>query len=162
MMNTKRTMTNTTLAQPMRTPPSRQSTGGIIWGALEDLRAQGQIATRQVVAEATGLKLVIVDDHFKRMVEDGLLRRPVNGVVEIVDMHPEPRPVSLTVLPGGMAKIEIGDICLEIWPQERRALAGLLQGDACQLSNILTGQQVNTLVDQVWNELKALKRELGG
>lgn len=85
----------------------------------------------------------------------------MNGVFEIVDLFPEPRPVSLTVLPGGMAKIEIGDICLEVWPQERRALAGLLQGDACQLSNILTGQQVNVMVGQVWEELKALKRELG-
>lgn len=161
-MNTKRTMTNTTLAQPMRATPNRQATGNIIWGALEDLRSQGQVATRQAIADVTGLKLVTVDDHVNRMVDDGKLRRPVNGVFEIVDLFPEPRPVSLTVLPGGMAKIEIGDICMEVWPQERRALAGLLQGDACQLSNILTGQQVNMMVGQVWEELKALKRELGG
>ena len=33
----------------------------------------------------TGLKLVTVDDHINRLVEDGQLRRPVAGVVEIVE-----------------------------------------------------------------------------
>lgn len=134
----------------------------LIWDALESLRASAQVATRQRLANVTGLKLVTVDDHLKSMVEDGLLRRPVNGVVEIIDPMPEPRSVSVTLMPGGLSKVEVGDICLELWPQERRLLGSLLQGDACQLSNILAGEQMNTLVGQVWGELRQLKRDLGG
>lgn len=157
MMSTEQT------AKPMAKLLERPlGSAGLIWGAIEDLRAKGQIASRQVLAEVTGLKLTTVDDHVKRMVEDGRLRRPLPGVVEIVDYFPEARPVSLTVMPNGLAKIDIGDICVAVSPQERRALAGLLQGDACQLSNILAGQQMNALVGEVWEELKALKRELGG
>lgn len=144
-------MTNTTLRS-----------GQIIWGALVDLRAQGQIATRQVLADVTGLKLVTIDDHVKRLVEDGQLRRPVAGVVEIVDRMPPPRAVSMTHQPDGPSKLEIGDICVDLWPQERRALANLLLGDAVQYSNIQTGQDINFLVRQVWGELTQLKRDLGG
>lgn len=144
-------MTNTTLRS-----------GQIIWGALVDLRAQGQIATRQVLADVTGLKLVTIDDHVKRLVEDGQLRRPVAGVVEIVDQMPPPRAVSMTHQPDGPSKLEIGDICVDLWPQERRALANLLLGDAVQYSNIQTGQDINFLVRQVWGELTQLKKDLGG
>lgn len=144
-------MTNTTLRS-----------GQIIWGALVDLRAQGQIATRQVLADVTGLKLVTIDDHVKRLVEDGQLRRPVAGVVEIVDRMPPPRAVSMTHQPDGPSKLEIGDICVDLWPQERRALANLLLGDAVQYSNIQTGQDINFLVRQVWGELTQLKKDLGG
>lgn len=144
-------MTNTTLRS-----------GQIIWGALVDLRAQGQIATRQVLADVTGLKLVTIDDHVKRLVEDGQLRRPVAGVVEIVDQMPPPRAVSMTHQPDGPSKLEIGDICVDLWPQERRALANLLLGDAVQYSNIQTGQDINFLVRRVWGELTQLKKDLGG
>lgn len=140
----------------------KAETRTLIWDALESLRASAQVATRQRLANVTGLKLVTVDDHLKSMVEDGQLRRPVNGVVEIIDPMPEPRSVSVTLMPGGLSKVEVGDICLELWPQERRLLGSLLQGDACQLSNILAGEQMNTLVGQVWGELRQLKRDLGG
>lgn len=137
-------------------------TRALIWDALESLRASAQVASRQRVAKVTGLKLTTVDDHLNRMVEDGLLRRPVNGVVEIIDPMPEPRSVSVTLVPGGLSKVEVGDVCFDLWPQERRLLGSLLQGDAFQLSNILMGEQMNTLVSQVWGELRQLKRDLGG
>ncbi|MFN7155224.1 MAG: hypothetical protein ACK4OE_16185 [Acidovorax sp.] len=140
----------------------KAETRTLIWGALMDLRAQGQIATRQVVAQVTGLKLVTVDDHLTRMVEDGDLRRPVAGVVEIVEKLPPPRAVSMTHSPEGPSKLEIGDTCIDIWPQERRMLANLLLGDAVQYSNIQTGQDLNLLAHQVWGDLKQLKRDLGG
>lgn len=141
--------------------PPRVDIRKIIWGALVDLRAQGQIATRQVLAQVTSLKLVILDDHINRMLENGQLRRPMPGVLEIVDQLPPPRAVSMTHLPDGPSKLEIGDICVDIWPQERRALANLLLGDAVQYSNIQTGQDINFLTNQVWAEVKKLKRDLG-
>lgn len=134
----------------------KRTTRQIIWGALADLRAQGQIATRQVLAEITSLKLTTVDDHLNRMVEDGQLRRPVAGVVEIIDQMPDPRPVSLLHNPGGCSKLEIGDFCVDIWPQERRMLATLLAGDMVQYSNIQFGQETSIAMAQM---MSALNRE---
>ena len=134
----------------------KRTTRQIIWGALVDLRAQGQIATRQVLAEVTALKLTTVDDHLNRMVEDGQLRRPVAGVVEIIDQMPPPRPVSLLHNPGGCSKLEIGDLCVDIWPQERRMLATLLAGDMVQYSNIQFGQETSIAMAQM---MSALNRE---
>ena len=134
----------------------KRTTRQIIWGALVDLRAQGQIATRQVLAEVTSLKLTTVDDHLNRMVEDGQLRRPVAGVVEIIDQMPDPRPVSLLHNPGGCSKLEIGDFCVDVWPQERRMLATLLAGDMVQYSNIQFGQETGIAMAQI---MSALNRE---
>lgn len=134
----------------------KRTTRQIIWGALQDLRAQGQIATRKVVAEVTSLKLTTVDDHLSRMVEDGQLRRPVDGVVEIIEQMPPPRPVSLLHNPGGCSKLEIGDLCVDIWPQERRMLATLLAGDMVQYSNIQFGQETGIAMAQI---MSALNRE---
>lgn len=134
----------------------KRTTRQIIWGALVDLRSQGQIATRQVLAEVTSLKLTTVDDHLNRMVEDGQLRRPVAGVVEIIDQMPDPRPVSLLHNPGGCSKLEIGDFCVDVWPQERRMLATLLAGDMVQYSNIQFGQETSIAMAQM---MSALNRE---
>lgn len=134
----------------------KRTTRQIIWGTLVDLRAQGQIATRQVLSEVTSLKLTTVDDHLNRMVEDGQLRRPVAGVVEIIDQMPEPRPVSLLHNPGGCSKLEVGDVCVDLWPQERRLLATLLAGDMVQYSNIQFGQETGIAMAQI---MAALNRE---
>jgi hypothetical protein len=139
----------------------KRTSGQIIWGALVDLRAQGQIATRPVLAAITGLKMGILDDHLQRFIDNGDIRRPVNGVFEIVEKMPPPRAVSMTHQPDGPSKLEIGDVCVDLWPQERRALASLLLGDAVQYSNIQAGQEINFVTNQIWAEVKKLKRDLG-
>lgn len=147
---------------PIRSPRNPHLTGQIIWGAMEDMRSQGQVITRTVLAEVTGFKMTIVDDHLTRLVDQGRLRRPLAGVFEIVEQHPEPRAVSITMLPGGLSKLEIGELCADLYPQERRMLASLLVGDAVQYSNIQAGRELNGTVGLVWEELKKLKRDLGG
>lgn len=140
------------------TTEDKRSTRQIIWGTLVDLRAQGQIATRQVLAEVTGLKLVTVDDHINRMVEEGQLRRPVAGVVEIIDQMPAPRSVSMLHNPDGCSKLEIGDECIDIWPQERRMLATLLAGDMVQYSNIQFGRETGVAMAEMLSELRKLQK----
>ena len=135
----------------------KRTTRQIIWGALVDLRAQGQIATRQVLAEVTSLKLTTVDDHLNRMVEDGQLRRPVAGVVEIIDQMPAPRPMSITDLPDGMTIVELGDYEIHMWPQERRALAKRLAGDVVQYSNIEYGRETSVAMAEMLSELRKEK-----
>lgn len=137
----------------------KRTTRQIIWGALVDLRAQGQIATRQVLAEVTSLKLTTVDDHLNRMVEDGQLRRPVAGVVEIIDQMPAPRPMSITDLPDGMTIVELGDYEIRMWPQERRALAKRLAGDVVQYSNIEYGRETSVAMAEMLSAVRKLERE---
>ncbi|WP_353177602.1 hypothetical protein [Delftia acidovorans] len=132
-----------------------------IWDVLLELHSQEQVITRELLRDLTGLRLQIVDDHVGRMIEKGQLRRLRAGVFALEPQYPAARPISVTVLADGCAKVEIGDLCLELWPKERRMLAGLLVGDAVQLSNIQTGHDVNFLVNSVWEELKKLKRDLG-
>lgn len=98
-------------------------------GALLPTRAQQQIATRQVLAEVTGLKLVTIDDHLNRMVE-GMAKPPARwpAVVEIIDKMPPPRAVSVTDTPEKVCIIEVGDEMFRLWPEELRILAVRLSG----------------------------------
>ena len=155
-------------AIPMATPPNfdptrtQSPTGHIIWGAILDLRAHGLAISRQRLKELTGLVYHKVDDHVSRWIDEGYLCRVLDGVYEVVDPLPEPRAVSLTALPGGLSKIEVGDFCVDLHPQERRALANMLLGDAVQVSNLQAGRELDGRVSQVHHELRQLKRDLGG
>lgn len=140
-------------------PEEKRNTGQIIWGALVDLRAQGQIASRQVLADVTGFKLTTIDDHVNRWVDDGKLRRPVPGVVEIIDQMPAPRPLSITDLPDGMTIVELGDHEMRMWPQERRALAKRLSGDMVQFSNIEYGRETSVALAEMLATVRKLERQ---
>ena len=94
-----------------------------IFQAVRELRAMDQIATRDTVAELTGLKLSVVDDRLRTLVDDGKLKRLLRGVYELVESFPEPRAISKTVLPNGAVVYDIGDEVLTLSPQEARVLA---------------------------------------
>ena len=141
------------------TTEEKRTTRQIIWGALVDLRAQQQIATRQVLAEVTGLKLVTIDDHLNRMVDDGDLFRPVAGVVEIIDKMPPPRAVSVTDTPEKACIIEVGDEMFRLWPEELRILAVRLSGSAVQYSNIQYGRETGVAMAEMLSVVRKLERE---
>ncbi len=98
-----------------------------IFQTIMDLTSANRVATRQVISSITGLKLSIVDDHIKRMKDDGKLTSPVNGVVEPVQDGEGDRAVSTTFLPNGRCKLEIGDIVIDLSMREAR-LAGIALG----------------------------------
>ena len=59
-----------------------------VFDAVRELRALAQIATRETVAELTGLRLGIVDDRLRTLVDDGRLKRLLRGVYELVEVFP--------------------------------------------------------------------------
>lgn len=111
-----------------------------IYDAVCELHALEQVATRETVAELTSLKLGIVDDRLRALLDDGRVKRVLRGVYVPVEVHPPARSISKTVLTDGMVKIEIGDEVLTLTPREDRALAMLQAGAAMQVLGIATGK----------------------
>lgn len=152
--------TSSTPSEPM--PEAARTTRQIICDAIQGLHQQGQVITREVLRDLTGLRLTIIDDHISRMIDvEGTLRRVRAGVFLPVIAMPEPRAVSVTDLPDGTSVIEIGEVVAHVYPHERRALANRLAGDAVQLSNIQAGHDYNILLNEVVRDLRKLKREQG-
>ena len=113
---------NPTQPETLALQASPKSNNQQVWDACVDLSNQERHITRKVLAELTGLKMQIVDDHVERLITYGRLRRVGYGVLEIVEQFPPPRPISKTVMPNGVVKIEIGDQCLDLTPKEARTI----------------------------------------
>ena len=58
----------------------------VVLDAVLDLHATEQVVTRQTVADASGLKLQIVDGHLQKLVADELIRRVERGVFVPVEV----------------------------------------------------------------------------
>ena len=128
--------------------------------AVRELRALEQIATRETVAELTGLKLAIVDDRLRTLVDDGKLKRLMRGVYELVEEYPETRAISKTVLPTGYVKYDIGDYVLTLTPAEDRVLSQLGIGAAGQAVMIHSTNQHLYLATELAAKVEKLEREL--
>lgn len=101
-----------------------------VFDAVRDLREVDQIATRETVAELTGLKMAIVDDRLRTLVDEGKLKRLLRGIYELVETFPEPRELSCTMLSNGWVKLELGDVLVRLTPTEARRAARALGGFA--------------------------------
>lgn len=101
-----------------------------VFDAVRDLREVDQIATRETVAELTGLKMSVVDDRLRALVDDGKLKRVLRGVYELVEIFPEPRPIYCGILHSGMVKFEVGEGVMTLTPTEARRAARALGGFA--------------------------------
>ncbi|AVQ81668.1 hypothetical protein [Variovorax sp. PMC12] len=140
--------------------PIRRGVGEQIFQTILDLHNAGRVATRQVVKEMTGQSYSVVDDHVKRMLEDGRLRRVVPGVFEPVEEMPETRAVFLGRLPSGMWKFEVGEFCVDLTPSEARTLASLLVGTANEMSSLQNARELaDGLAEVRRNQTAAAARE---
>lgn len=131
-----------------------------IYDAVRELRSLEQIATRETVAELTGLKMAVVDDRLRTLVDDGKLKRLLRGVYELVEVYPATRVISKTVLPTGYVKYDIGDFVLTLTPVEDRVLAQLGMGAAGQAILINSANQHLYLATELAAKVEKLEREL--
>lgn len=130
----------------MTTTTTTKATGQIIWDTILALRDAGQAISRQRLMELSGLRYTLVDDHISRWIEEGRLRRVVDGVYELTEPMPEPRPVSVTDLHDGMTVIEVGDQELRVYPTEARAIGLRLVGNAMQFAQLQTQHDMGALL----------------
>ena len=144
----------------MNTTVSTNSTGQIIWDCIVSLREAGQVISRQRLMELTDFPYTKVDDHVSRWIEEGRMRRLVDGVYEVVDPLPEPRAISVTDLHNSMVLIEIGDQELRLFTPEARALARQLGGFALQYAQLQTQNDVAALLVEATVRNRALADRL--
>lgn len=140
----------------------------LVLEAVCELHAKEQVATRDTVAELTGLKLAIVDDRLRDLVDKELLRRVIRGVYVPVTQHPPARVMCKRVMADGMVEIEIGNDVLLLTPKEDRMLADLQAGAAAQAIAISTGRQHSMMatefagrIQRLENENRVLRRHVG-
>lgn len=140
----------------------RGASKAAILEAIQDLHSREQIVTRETLAELTGLKLTVVDDRLGVLVDDGAILRVQRGVFVPAPQHPQARPMSKTVMPDGMVKIEIGDDVLTLTPREDRMLANLQAGAAVQFSAIELGHNTALLAADLSGRLRKVERLMEG
>ena len=137
-----------------------KSTGQVIWDAITDLHNQEQIVTREVLADITGLRMTVIDDHVSRMVDDSRLRRVRAGVFVPVALLPPARPVMASIQTDGFVTLEIGDTVLILQPREARMVGALMAGQFAQFSNIQSGHEAGVIALELAGRVKRLEREL--
>jgi len=131
-----------------------------ILDAVHDLHNQEQMVTREALHEVTGLKLTIIDDRVAALVDEGLVVRKSRGVFVPAVLHPPARPISKTLMPDGMVKIEIGDVVLDLTPREDRQLASIQVGTAVQFSAIETGHEMSVVVSAMRKRIGQLEAKI--
>lgn len=105
------------------------TTNEIVYRCIVDLHGAGKIPTREVIVAETRLKFSVVDDHVKRLRDDGRITKVVNGVFAPIVMHTE-YPPTASVLQDGRVKIEYGDMVMTLTPRGAKDVGNLLAGFA--------------------------------
>lgn len=138
------------------------SSKAVILEAIQDLHAQEQIVTRETLVQVTGLKLTVIDDRLGVLVDDEKILRVQRGVFVPAPQHPPARPMSKTLMPDGMVKIEIGDEVMTLTPREDRALASLQAGVAVQFASVELGHNTALLAADIAGRVRQLERLVEG
>lgn len=153
--------------QASATAPKAITSTQRVFDAVRDLREVDQIATRETVAELTGLKMAIVDDRLRALVDDGKLKRLLRGVYELVETFPEPRTIYCGILPNGMVKMEVGESVETFTPSEARRAARALGGFAedarvieSTRAHLFLATELAAKVEKQGRELKAMRNLL--
>jgi hypothetical protein len=111
-----------------RTEVERKRTSRqIVLQTITMLCEHSQYASRNSVTRHAGLKQSIVDESIKTLKADGLIRMDVPGFYEPVDQTVD-RMVSVTNMPLGRVKVEIGEVLLVLTPREWFELARFAAG----------------------------------
>lgn len=99
----------------------------IVLQAITTICEHNAYANRASVTRMSGLSQGIVDDHIKKLKADDIIRMDVPGFYYPVDQTVD-RMVSVTGMPMGRMKVEIGDVLLILTPREWFDLARFTAG----------------------------------
>lgn len=140
------------------TNEEKATTGQLVWETIVGLTNEERSITRQVLREATGLSYEVIDDHIKRLETAGKVFKVGKGLIEIVPMYPPERVQSLTPLPNGKVKWEMGDIYAEFTPPEARRHAMMFTGFARQFEDIEASNKALIRTAELADRIRELER----
>lgn len=102
-----------------------------VFEVIRAMHDGGIAPTRELIIQRSCLKPTTVDECIKVLRAEGLLSREPQSYWPTT-IHAPARAVSITFLPNGMCKLEIGDLVLELTPDEARTIGLSLQGMALE------------------------------
>lgn len=104
------------------------STLHIVLSCIKELTANTGMAPRAAIIESTGLSPHIIKERIDELLESGQIKRRERGVYQHVTVFAPARAISRTVLPDGLAVIEVGDTVLHLTPHEEKRLSSMYGG----------------------------------
>lgn len=134
-----------------------KSNAQLVWDAIVWLSNEGRHLTRGVLFQVTGLRPKIVDDHIERLVQHGRVRRLGYGVLEVVEQFPPPRPISKTILTDGLIKLEIGDVCLSLTPEEARRVGAFFSAELLTAKEMAAGSHALARLNDMAGQMRHLQ-----
>ncbi|WP_312836397.1 hypothetical protein [Comamonas sp.] len=129
-----------------------------VYEAVWELYDMEAPITRDAVVRQTGLKTVTVDEALKSLKRDDKIISIERGLYAPAELPEETQAVSVTVLPRGETKIEVGDQILVLKPREARMLSPLFAGASAQAAVIEHLHRTFWLTEQ----LEKAKRRMAG
>lgn len=138
----------------------KRSNADIVLDAIQDLHAQEQVITREVLAEVTELKLTVIDDRLNHLSDHGLINRIQRGVYVPAPQHEPARIITRSLCPDGSSVLEIGDQVIVLTPREARMLGQVMGGDGQQFAAIELGHQATNLANNLSRQVDSLGRRV--
>lgn len=138
----------------------KATTGQIIWETIVGLTNDERDISRQVLRDATGLSYDVIDDHIKRLETAGKVFKVGKGLIKVMPLYPPERAQSVTALPDGRVKFEIGDEYLVLTPPEARRHGMLFTGFARAFEDIEGSNKALIRTAELAYEVRQLRREL--
>jgi biotin operon repressor len=140
--------------------PPKLPIGAIVWETILQLENDGRLITRRNLREVTGLSYEQIDESIKRLENNGKVIKAGGGLIEVVPLYPAERAQSLTALPDGLMKWEIGDFCIELTPPEIRKHAMMLAGFARQFDDIEGSNKALVRTSELNDQLREVRRTI--
>lgn len=146
-------------------PSPKRPIGPIVWETILQMENDGRLISRRNLREVTGLSYEQIDECIKRLETSGKVIKAGGGLIEVVPLYPPQRPQSLTTLPDGLVKWEMGDVLVEFSPTEARDHSILFAGFARQFEELersnkalMRTAELALAVRQLQREVAALKQ----
>ena len=136
------------------------TTGEIVWETILDLANDERSITRQVLRDVTNLSYEIIDDHIKKLENKGKVVKVGKGMIEVVVKYPPERVQSLTPLPSGKVKWEMGDILVEFTPTEVRRHSMMFAGFARQFEDLELSNKALIRTAELADRIRELERTI--
>lgn len=159
-MNETPSHVNDVVPSPEDLVKPRSASATLIWETMVDLTNDERSISRQILRDATGLTMTVIDDHIARLETIGKIVKVGKGLVEIVQTFPPERIQSLTPLPNGKVKWEMHDIYAEFTPPEARRHAVMFLGFARQFEDIEGSNRALIRTAELADRIRDLEKQV--